>query len=594
MKDKLIYLLVFIVSTCLCVVAGLYAGGYVFIKLTHMDMSILSYDTLFNYYEQYQHNASVVREIKKAGAVSVIVSLVPTFFIVLLFIAGQTKEELHGSARWANDMEIRQSGLVDLNDKGRKEKYPPILLGRFATGRYKGKLIKFYGQQFVGTKAPTRSGKGVGLVIPNLLNYTDSIVVNDIKFENFRYTAGFRQSCGQKVFLFAPDGFALDEKNDRKNIKLRSHRYNPLGYIRRDPTYRIGDILAISAVFYPLTGDKNDIWNELAGKLFKGLCLYMLDCEEKGMPVTFSQLLKLTTPEGGLKAWMQKEIKEGVLSDECVAEFNAFISAPDETRGSILSNLVSPLAIFSDPVCAAATSANDFDLERVRKERMSIYIGMQAGNLKKFSKLLNLLWSQLINLNTNVLPEYDCDLKYQCLMMIDEFAALGHVDIIKHSSAFTAGYNMRYFLIYQSDSQLEDPKLYGKEGAKTINENLAVNTFFPPKKVDSSTKEVSDTLGYKTVKIKSVSKTVGKNARSRTFSTREERRALMLPQELVELGFETVPNTKLGVKQIILMENMRPFIADKIIYFKDEVFLNRKNYSTENIPDIPILNLDNV
>ncbi|MGD6739527.1 type IV secretory system conjugative DNA transfer family protein [Photobacterium leiognathi subsp. mandapamensis] len=356
----------------------------------------------------------------------------------------------------------------------------------------------------------------------------------------------------------------------------------------------MGDILAISAVFYPVTGDKNDIWNELAGKLFKGLCLYMLDKEDNGMAVTFSQLLKLTTPDGGLKAWMQQEIKEGCISDECIAEFNAFISAPDETRGSILSNLVSPLAIFSDPVCAAATNANDFDLEKVRKKRMSIYIGMQAGNLKKFSKLLNLLWSQLINLNTNVLPEYDSDLKYQCLMMIDEFAALGYVDIIKHSSAFTAGYNMRYHLIYQSDSQLEDSKLYGKEGAKTINENLAVNTFFPPKKVDASTKEVSETLGYKTVKIKSVSRTVGKNARSRTFSTREERRALMLPQELLELGFETVPNTKLGVKQIILMENMRPFIADKIIYFKDEVFLSRKNFSTENIPEIPILQLDNL
>ncbi|MGD6739526.1 type IV secretory system conjugative DNA transfer family protein [Photobacterium leiognathi subsp. mandapamensis] len=202
MKDKLIYLLVFIVSTCLCAVAGLYAGGYIFIKLTHMDMSILSYDTLIHYYEQYQHNISVVKEIQKASAVSIIVSLVPTFFVVLLLIAGQTKEELHGSARWANDREIRQSGLVDINKKGSKEKYPPILLGRFATGKFKGQLIKFYGQQFVGTKAPTRSGKGVGLVIPNLLNYTDSIVVNDIKFENFRYTAGFRQSCGQRYFFF--------------------------------------------------------------------------------------------------------------------------------------------------------------------------------------------------------------------------------------------------------------------------------------------------------------------------------------------------------------------------------------------------------
>ncbi|WP_254051645.1 type IV secretory system conjugative DNA transfer family protein [Vibrio campbellii] len=90
-------------------------------------------------------------------------------------------------------------------------KYPEVLIGRVAEGRHKGKLIRFRGQQFLGLSAPTRSGKGVGIVIPNLVNYSDSVVNNDIKFENFRKTAGFRQMCGQEVFLFSPDGYTITD-----------------------------------------------------------------------------------------------------------------------------------------------------------------------------------------------------------------------------------------------------------------------------------------------------------------------------------------------------------------------------------------------
>jgi type IV secretion system protein VirD4 len=476
--------------------------------------------------------------------------------------------------------------------KKAKELKPEILIGRVASGKFKGKLLKFRGQQFVGLSAPTRSGKGVGIVIPNLVNYPDSTVTNDTKLENFRKTAGFRQSQGQEVFLFSPDGFALNEEVDRANATLRSHRWNPMSYIRRNHIYRIGDILTIAAVFYPLTGDKNDIWNELAGKLFKGLTLFMLDNETTlNMPVTFTQLLKLTTPDGGLTAWMKEQIKLELISDDCKAEFNAFIAAPDETKGSILSNLVSPLAIFSDAVCAAATSDDDFDLRQIRRKRMSIYVGVQPTNLKKFSKLLNLFWSQLIGENTYVLPEDDPSLKYQCLMVLDEFTSLGRVDIIQQAIGYTAGYNMRFLLIYQTDAQLDETKNYGKEGAIVLKDNLAVSLIYPPKKVDAITKATSETLGYKTIKVKNRSRSKGSSA-STTIAESDQKRALMLPQEIVELGFEKYKGV--GLKQIILMENMRPMIADKIIYFDDPAFMSRVQYSMDNIPEIPLLDLSHV
>lgn len=470
-----------------------------------------------------------------------------------------------------------------------KHKYPEILIGRVATGRYKGKLLKFRGQQFVCLAAPTRSGKGVGIIIPNLVNYRDSIVCNDIKLENFRKTAGFRASQGQDVFLFSPDGYALDEVIDRPKMKLRSHGWNAMSYIRRESIYRVGDILNIAAIFYPITGDRNDIWNELAGKLFKGFCLFMLDNERvnKKYPVSFPQLLKLTSPDGGLVAWMKQQIDINIISEECKDEFYAFMAAPEETRGSILSNLVSPLAIFSDAVCAAATSRDDFDLREIRRKRMSIYLGVRPTNIKKFAKLLNLFWSQLIGENTQVEPDDDPTLKYQCLMVMDEFTSLGRVDIIRHSVGYTASYNMRFLIVYQTDSQLNEVTNYGREGAKTLKDNMAVKLIYPPKEVDEFTRSVSETLGYKTVKSFNKSRTRGKAGVTQTETP--QRRALMYPQEIVELGFEMYKGV--GLKQIILMENMRPFIADKIIYFDDPAFLSRVNYAKDNIPDIPLLDL---
>ena len=585
MKIKILLGVILLVSAIFCAYAGQYFGGYVFLRITHIDLSYLTVSTLSEYKELYANDKQVMKYISAGTIVSWIITLFPWISAIVIYYKSRQKEELHGSARFANDAELKKSGLLEETGK-----MPEILLGVVAEGKYKGKYIRFRGQQFVGLEAPTRSGKGVGIVIPNLVNYPDSVINSDIKLENFRKTAGFRQSMGQEVFLFSPDGFALDAAADRESGKLRCHRYNPLSYIRRNAIYRIGDILTITSIFYPITGDgKSDIWNELAGKLCKGLILFMLDNEDIGHEVSFAQMLRLTTPEGGLKQWMKDQIEIDKISEECKAEFHAFIDAAKETASSVVSNLIAPLAIFSDKVCAAATSGDDFDLREIRRKRMTVYVGVQPANIKKFSKLLNLFWSQLISINTDVLPEDDHTLKYQCLLAMDEFTALGRVDIIQHAIGFTAGYNIRFLLIYQSIAQLEDNKSYGKEGSKVLLDNLAVKIIYPPKEVDQHVKNLSETLGYKTVKHKSNSRTNSINSTSRTASDKEDKRALMLPQEIKELSFEKKSNV--GLKELIVMENMRAFICNKIIYFDEEIFQERVEYSLNNIPEIPLLDL---
>ena len=432
--------------------------------------------------------------------------------------------------------------------------------------------------------APTRSGKGVGIVIPNLLNYPDSAVTVDIKFENFVYTAGFRKSQGQEIFLFSPDGYAETEEA-RKNGVVRSHRYNPLHYVRRDMKFRDSDIQQIfTTIFPPKAGDP---WNDSAANFARGMTAYLMDLEAAGEisrdEVTIPKLVELGGEKGGYIGVMTRAIQahdegEYTLSAPCLAEFNKFLALHENGQQSVLLSFNAEMGIYATPTCKAAMSGNDFDFNDLRRKRTTIYIGLSPNGL--------IMYAKLISVNTQVLPDQDPTLLYQVLLVLDEFPALGEVKIAADAISYTAGYNLRYLMIVQSHSQLED--IYGKEKANNIRLNCMVQLIYPPKEVNSQTNQISETLGYKTVNSKSVSYSYSGGKRSRSVSDKVERRALMLPQEIVDLG--TI-NHKSGVslKELIIMEKVKPFIADKIIYFDEPIFSERKEFSVKNIPEIPTL-----
>lgn len=589
-KKKTKLLIVFLVAFLLFSIAGQYVGGAIFLKLTNIPFEYLSFNTLYVNWFDYSNDLDILPYLKISIAASAVFAFLPLLIGLLAVIFGFKKEEIHGSARFANDIELEKSGLFPKSKEERK--FPSILLGKMPTGRFKSKFVELVGQTFVGVSAPTGSGKGVGIVIPNLLNFTDSIVNTDIKLENFYKTAGFRKAQGQEVFLFAPDGYAENEA-DRANGLLRSHRWNPYHYVRRETSYRIGDLQVLANSLYPLSGDaKSDVWPASASKLFIGLSLWMLDTESitKKTP-TLPYLLSLLGVEGGLGKWLKAEIEHSYVSDDCQREINTFLSFPEETQGSVMLSLNSPLAIYADETVAKAVSGNDFDFRDLRRKGISLYAGVQPPNKKRFQGLLNLFFEQLINENTRVLPELDPTLTHQCLLLLDEFPALGRVNQIKESIGFTRQYNLRYLFIYQDKSQLEDRALYSKEGADNIIENLAAEVIYPPKKVNERVKEICETLGTKTVKVHSHSRSKGKNV-SRSRNTNLQKRQLMMPSELVELGHIRHETVDIGLKTLIFKENQRSFIMDKIIYFEEPIFKQRMTYSTENVPTIPLLKFE--
>ena len=544
---------VFILLGIAIVIIGIpWASGVTFLHVNGADPALAGPFSIIEYWKLYAHSS------EKFVRVSVQLCAIGPWALLAGFIGwaviAKQNRPLHGAARFANTAEIRKAGLLD--PKGGLDK--TILVGK-KNGRY----LTYGGYQFVILAAPTRSGKGVGIVVPNCLNYSDSLVVLDIKGENFDITSGFRAKHGQKVYLFAP----FDEAGV-------THRYNPLEYISDDPAQRLGDIDAIGTALYS-GGNQNDkFWSENAKDLFRGLCLFVL--ERKDLPKTFGEILRQASGKGKpLKEYIFEELKKAQdtghpFSNACIDCLNRVLSNSENTLAGIVATFGTPLLIFQNPRVDLATSANDFDLREVRRELMSIYFKMPPNKLKEGSVLVNLFFDQLLNLNTRVLPSQDKTLKHQCLVQLDEMTSIGKVAMIAQAVSYMAGYNMRLLTIIQNKSQLED--VYGKAGALTLLSNHALMVMYAPSPtVQSDAQEYSEMLGYETVKSRSRTSSM----QSSSTSTSDQRRALMLPQEIRELG---------QTREIVSLENCKPILCDKIRYYEDPDFTCRAHLPPPSIP----------
>ena len=471
------------------------------------------------------------------------------FGLPALLLASLTnhKKPLHGEARFATHDEIQQAGLYGVRG--------------VIVGKMERRYLVYGGQEFVLLAAPTRSGKGVSIVLPNLLHYDDSVVVLDIKMENFAYTSKFRQAHGHHVYLFNP--FSTDGQ---------THRWNALDGVDRDPNRRVGEILAIAQVLYPTEQVKDAFWNESARNLFLGLTLSIM--ETPSLPCSLGEVLRQASGKGQpIKDYLQDFITrrakgEAPLSDDCTAALYRFCATSENTMAGILATLTAHLTIFSNPIVDAATSATDFDLKQVRAQRMSIYVGIPANRLSDAALLVNLFFSQLIQYNTVDLPATNPRLKHQCLVILDEFPSIGRVNILAKAVGFMAGYNLRLLPIIQSLSQLES--VYGEKDARTFVTNHACQILFAPRE-QRDAQYYSQMLGTYTAEAISTGTSRplgwsnGKQASS-SATRSEQARPLLLPQEVKELGDQ---------RAIINLMHTKPILCDKARFYAEPVFIDR-------------------
>ncbi len=526
------------------VVLASWAAGAVFFAMHKTMPHGVTPLTWWTYAHFYWSNGSQRRLLLLSIIVPGALSLFP-LGPIFGWLGGKDRE-LHGSAKFANAVDVRKAGLMGTTG--------------IIVGKYEDRFLQFPGQQFVLLAAPTRSGKGVSFVIPNLLNWPQSCVILDIKLENFMLTSGFRAKHGQAVYLFNP--FAEDG---------RTHRWNPLDGISRIENFRVGDLLTLATALYPSKpGDKDAFWADSARNLFLGLALMVMESPDE-LPFTMGEILRQSSGKGqGLKEYLTQRIAARDATDhpyshDCLDALNRFMSATDNTLANIVNSFNAPLAQFANPLIDAATSHSDFDLGRVRDAKITIYLGIQPNRLADASLLLNVFFSQLIHANTKELPSKDKH-PFQCLLILDEFPALGKIGILASANAFIAGYGLRLLTVIQSVAQLES--VYGRNDARTLVTNHAMQVLFTPREQQDAN-AYSEMLGYYTVKSASTGRSISRglgSGGSNSENISDQRRALLLAQELKELPDD---------EQIIVLENTKPILCSKAKFFKEPAFIER-------------------
>lgn len=535
-------------ASVLLTAAALYLSAALFLLVNKANPAQARLFSLPGYWRL--HAGDAVQRKRLLGSAAVAFGLAFVVAPVALVRGARQQRPLYGEARFARRSEIQRAGL--LGGQG------------LIVGKWRGRYLMLPGQQYVMVAAPTRSGKGVSIAVPNLLNWPGSAVVLDIKGEAFELTAGFRQRHGQQVFVFAP----FDEQG-------RTHRYNPLGCVRRDELLRVGDLLEVGQIIYPNDTHRavssENFFNDQARNLFLALGLYLL--ETPTLPCTIGEMLRQASGNGQpLREYLaglveQRQRAGNPLSDTCVSALNRFLSNPENTFGSILSTFNAPLTIFADPITDAATSADDFDLAAVRRERMTVYLVVPFNKLGPARLLMNLFFTQTVNLNVRELPSQNPALRHECLVLLDEFTAPGRIDVIARAVGFMPGYNLRLLTICQSLAQVAGE--YGEHAARAISTNHALQVLFAPKE-QADAEEYSRMLGTLSERVVSRGRSTSHGARGAGSSTSEnesqQRRPLLLPQELKALDAE---------HEVIVLEGHRPILAEKARYHADPVLRQR-------------------
>ncbi|EEN5929012.1 TraM recognition domain-containing protein [Salmonella enterica] len=519
----------------MALICTLYLAGYFFLWRIKLPAYTATPFTVYQYWAAYNDVPKVMETLKWCLIFSAVISF--GMFGALLIPA---QKKLYGDARFAKTKEIKDAGY--LGSEG-------LILGK-----HNGNFVMLPGQVGALLAAEPRSGKGRGVVQPNMLNWPDSVVITDIRQESYRLTSGFRSKYSE-VFLFNP----LSKEG-------MTCQYNPFDYVTDTPEGRVDDIQKIANYLSPDPAQGDPFWPAACRTLFLGLALYIFETE--GMPRTFGEVVRQimygegeTVGERWKKIIEERDASGKPLSSTCKSALYDFIYTSGNTQASIRKTFTAKLELWLNPLIDSATSSSSFDLRDFRKRRISLYIGIRPGDLERLELLNNLLVQQIIDLNTELMPEDAPDvLKYKCAFFLDEFTALGRMNVFTKCVSFMGGYNLIPFIIIHGPSQLRS--VYGHDDAATIIRCLGARVCFAPKDIEEAG-EISKALGDTTVKGKSINRPTMGGKSSVTIS--DNKRALLLPDEV----------KKIGKKREIIFSDINPILCEKIFYDKEKVFRKR-------------------
>ncbi|MGR4892688.1 conjugal transfer protein TraG [Sphingopyxis sp. LARHCG72] len=453
----------------------------------------------------------------------------------------------YGSARWATGKEIRRAGL---------HRETGVLLGRLGS-RY----LRHDGPEHVMAFAPTRSGKGVGLVVPTLLSWTGSAVIHDIKGENWKLTAGWRSKFSHTL-LFNPTDAA-------------SARYNPLLEVRRGE-HEVRDVQNIADILVDPEGalERRNHWEKTSHSLLVGTILHILYAEEEKTLARVATFL--SDPQRPFAATLKRMMTTNHLGTDAAPRVHPVVASAarellnksENERSGVLSTAMSFLGLYRDPTVAGVTSRCDFRIADLVEGEvpLSLYLVVPPSDISRTKPLVRLILNQIGRRLTEKLDTPGSKVRrHQLLMMLDEFPALGRLDFFETSLAFMAGYGVRAFLIAQSLNQIE--KAYGEHNS--ILDNCHVRIAFATND-ERTARRISDALGVATEQ-RAMRNYAGHRLAPWLahvmVSRQETARPLLTQGEVMALPPED---------ELVLVSGMAPIRAKKLRYYKDANFSDRR------------------
>jgi len=528
----------------------------------------------------------------RAGSIGVVISgvglLALTAARMVTANSSKVNQYLHGSARWANIQDIRAAGLIPQERSFLKKftgKEPQassgVYVGAWIDKDGKQHYLRHNGPEHVLCYAPTRSGKGVGLVVPTLLSWGHSAVITDLKGELWALTAGWRQMHAKnKVLRFEPA------------TSNGSVCWNPLDEIRLGTENDVGDVQNLATLLVDPDGKGLEShWQKTSQALLVGVILHALyKARHEGTVASLPSVdALLSDPNRAVgELWMEMATYghvEGQNHNVVGSSARDMMDRPDEEAGSVLSTAKSYLALYRDPIVGRNVSKSEFKIRDLMHDdsAVSLYIVTQPNDKARLRPLVRVMVNMVVRLLADKMDFKDgrpiANYKHRLLMMLDEFPSLGRLEIMQESLAFVAGYGIKCYLICQDINQLKSRDT-GYSHDESITSNCHVQSAYPPNRVETA-EHLSKLTGQTTVAKEQIT-TSGRRISallsqvSRTIQ--EVQRPLLTPDECLRmpgpLKTDTGEIAQAG-DMVVYVAGHPAIYGRQPLYFKDPTFQAR-------------------
>lgn len=555
-------------------------------------------------FQWHPHYAELFERSAGVGACAAAVGLIATLILKQIRANTSTANaSLHGSARWANKKDLERSGLMPAK-RGALRKAEPeegVFVGAWKDKSGRTTYLRHNGPEHVLCYAPTRSGKGVGLVLPTLLSWPHSTVITDLKGELWAQTAGWRQKYANNTVLrFEPA------------LATSSARWNPLDEIRVGTDYEVGDVQNIATLIVDPDGrGLISHWQKTSQSLLVGVILHALyKAQATGTVATMQSVdLMLSDPEKeASELWMEMTTYlhlDGKNHPAIGTAGRDMLDRPEEEGGSVLSTAKSYLSLYRDPVVAANTSESDFRIKDLmnHSQPVSLYIVTQPNDMARLRPLVRIMINLVVRLLADRVEFERVEApqsrfqkllgreagpkslrtkktyNYRLLGMFDEFPSLGKLEILQTSLAFLAGYGIKLYLICQDINQLKSREAgYGPD--ETITSNCHVQNAYPPNRLETA-EHLSKLTGITTVVKKQVT-TSGK--RAGTFlgqvstAFQESQRPLLTADECMRMAAPEKDSSgliKTPGDMVVYVAGYPAIYGVQPLFFQDEILSAR-------------------